>query len=48
MKFRDNDFYGDFSISQNSEKAKEQQMAEIYYKNDVTKYLGAENDGRRN
>lgn len=45
--FMDNDFYGDFSISQNSEKAKEQQMAEIYYKNDVTKYLG-ENDGRRN
>ena len=45
--FMDNDFYGDFSISQNSEKTKEQQMAEIYYKNDVTKYLG-ENDGRRN
>lgn len=45
--FMDNDFYGDFSISQNSEKAKEQQMAEIYYKNDVMKYLG-ENDGRRN
>jgi len=40
----DNDFYGDFSIIKNSEKAKEQQMAEIYYKNDVTKYLG-ENDG---
>lgn len=42
--FMDNDFYGDFSIIKNSEKAKEQQMAEIYYKNDVTKYLG-ENDG---
>lgn len=42
--FMDNDFYGDFSIIQNSEKTKEQQMAEIYYKNDVTKYLG-ENDG---
>ena len=38
--FMDNDFYGDFSIIKNSEKAKEQQMAEIYYKNDVTKYLG--------
>lgn len=42
--FMDNDFYGDFSIIKNSEKAKEQQMVEIYYKNDVTKYLG-ENDG---
>lgn len=42
--FMDNDFYGNFSIIKNSEKAKEQQMAEIYYKNDVTKYLG-ENDG---
>ena len=42
--FMDNDFYGDFSIIQNSEKTKEQQMAEIYYKNDITKYLG-ENDG---
>lgn len=42
--FMDNDFYEDFSIIKNSEKAKEQQMAEIYYKNDVTKYLG-ENDG---
>lgn len=42
--FMDNDFYGDFSIIKNSEKAKEQQMAEIYYKNDIIKYLG-ENDG---
>lgn len=44
--FMDNAYTGTDQINKDTEKAKEQQMAEIYYKNDVTKYIG-ESNGRR-
>lgn len=44
--FMDNAYTGTDQINKDTEKAKEQQMAEIYYKNDVTKYIG-EINGRR-
>ena len=44
--FMDNAYTGTYQINKDTEKAKEQQMAEIYYKNDVTKYIG-ESNGRR-
>ena len=44
--FMDNAYTGTDQINKNTEKTKEQQMAEIYYKNDVTKYIGENNGGR--
>lgn len=44
--FMDNAYTGTDQINKDTEKAKEQQMAEIYYKNDVTKYIGESNGGR--
>ena len=44
--FMDNAYTGTDQINKDTEKAKEQQMAEIYYKNDVTRYIG-ESNGRR-
>ena len=42
----DNAYTGTNQINKDTEKAKEQQMVEIYYKNDVTKYIGESNGGR--
>ena len=44
--FMDNAYTGTNQINKDTEKTKEQQMAEIYYKNDVTKYIGESNGGR--
>lgn len=44
--FMDNAYTGTDQINKDTEKAKEQQMAEIYYKNDVTRYIGESNGGR--
>jgi len=44
--FMDNAYTGTNQINKDTEKAKEQQMAEIYYKNDVTEYIGESNGGR--
>lgn len=44
--FMDNAYTGTNQINKDTEKAKEQQMVEIYYKNDVTKYIGESNGGR--
>lgn len=44
--FMDNAYTRTDQINKDTEKAKEQQMAEIYYKNDVTKYIGESNGGR--
>lgn len=44
--FMDNAYTRTDQINKDTEKAKEQQMAEIYYKNDVIKYIGESNGGR--